>query len=208
MLSNVNGVQYDYLFGGPSIQVSTAGSNTTITGGTVTGLLTLAWDGAAYVPSTLIDGINISALAAYQAFTTPTNTDDIVVLQSALLGGDLVFGGDFADSLYGYGSSTSFSGGGGDDLIVGSAGLNAAYYGGNAGNYTVRVAVGASALNVIDRTGADGTDSLTNIQNLRFADQTVETGWFTKTAALSAAQVVDLTQLYIASFNRAPDALG
>jgi hypothetical protein len=207
VLSAINGVQYDFLFGGPSIQVS-SGTTPTIVGGTVTGLLILAWDGTAYVPSTIYDGINTSALAAYQAFTTPTNTDDVAVLQGALLGQDFVFGSEFADSLYGYGSSTSFTGGGGDDLIVGTTGLTAAYYAGNATDYTLRVSNGGATLNVIDRTGEEGTDSLVNIQNIRFADRTVETGWFTKTAALSASQVSDLTQLYIASFDRAPDALG
>jgi hypothetical protein len=208
ILSTINGALYDFLFAGPSIQITSTATTATIVGGTVTGLLALAWDGTAYVPSTIIDRINISAVAAYQAFTTPSTADDVALLQSALLGQDQVFGSAFADSLYGYGPSTSFSGGGGDDLIVATAGTNTAYFEGNATDYTLRATAGASTVSVTDRIGDEGTDSLVNIQYVKFANQTVETEWLTKTAALSASQVVDLTQLYVASFNRAPDALG
>lgn len=208
ILSSINGSLFDFLFAGPSIQITSTATSATIVGGTVTGLLILAWDGTAYVPSTLIDRINVPAVAAYQAFTTPSNADDVALLQSALLGQDTVFGSAFADSLYGYGPSTSFLGGDADDLIVGSGGTNTAYYEGNASEYTLRVAAGASTVNVTDRIGLEGTDSLVNIQYLKFSNQTVETTWLTNTAALSASQVVDLTQLYVASFNRAPDALG
>ena len=208
ILSSINGSLYDFLFAGPSIQITSTATTATIVGGTVTGLLALAWNGTAYVPSTLIDRIDIPAAAAYQAFTTPSTADDVALLQSALLGQDVVFGSDFADSLYGYGPSTSFSGGGGNDLIIATAGINTAYFDGNASDYTLRVAAGASSVSVTDRIGSDGTDSLVNIQYMKFANQTLETEWLVKTAALSASQVVDLTQLYVASFNRAPDALG
>jgi hypothetical protein len=208
VLSTAGDTLYDNLFAGPSIQIASTGTTSTIVGGTLTGLITLVWDGAAYAPSTVIDGINIPAASAYQAYTTPTNTDDVAVLQSALLGNDVVFGSADGDTLYGYGQSTSFAGLGGDDLIIGSSGVNNAYYNGNAGGYGVRVTSGVSSVTVIDKTGAEGTDSLVGIQNLKFIDQTMDTGWFTKTAALSPAQVVQLTELYIASFNRAPDALG
>lgn len=208
VLSSANGALYDFLFAGPSIQVTSTGTTATIVGGTVTGLFALVWDGTAYVPSTLIDGINVSAVSAYQAFTTPGNADDIALLRNALPGQDLIFGSVFADSLYGYGPSTSFSGGGGNDLIVATTGTNTAYFEGSTGDYTLRIAVGASSLSVTDRIGSDGTDTLVNVQYLKFANQTLETEWFTKTAALSSSQIVDLTQLYVASFNRAPDALG
>src|SRR5258707_8709278 len=89
VLSTAGDVLYDNLFAGPSIQINSTGPTATIVGGTLTGLITLVWDGAAYVPSRLIDGINIPAVSAYQAYTTPTNTDDVAVLQSALQGNDV-----------------------------------------------------------------------------------------------------------------------
>jgi hypothetical protein len=210
ILSVVNGVQYDFLFAGPSIQIQPSSSGTTasIVGGTVTGLLTLVWNGEAYVPATLIDGISISAVAAYEAFTTPTNTDDIAVLKSALQGQDFLLGSAFADTLYGYGASTRFTGGGGDDAIIGTSGLNTAYYEGISSDYILRITAGSLSVSVVDKTGAEGTDSLINVEYVKFADQLLENSWFTKTASLSASQITDLTQLYVASFNRAPDAMG
>lgn len=43
--------------------------------------------------------------------------------------------------------------------------------------------------------------------NLRFADQSIVTTWFSKTASLSSAQLTGPAQLYIALFSRAPDEL-
>ena len=52
------------------------------------------------------------------------------------------------------------------------------------------------------------TDNLTNIQNIQFSDLTLDTTSFTKTAALSHTNIVNLVELYVASFNRAPDSVG
>jgi len=53
-----------------------------------------------------------------------------------------------------------------------------------------------------------GSDFLNNIQTVRFDDVNLDTTSITKTAALAHSQIVDLTQLYVASFNRAPDSVG
>ncbi len=75
-------------------------------------------------------------------------------------------------------------------------------------NYAITATAGSSVITVQDKVGTDGTDTLTNTQNIQFTDQTIDSTWFTKTASLSPSQIVGLTELYIASFNRAPDALG
>jgi hypothetical protein len=51
-------------------------------------------------------------------------------------------------------------------------------------------------------------DTLDNIQRLEFSDLSLDSSWFMKTASLPEAQLLELTDLYIASFNRAPDSLG
>jgi hypothetical protein len=38
--------------------------------------------------------------------------------------------------------------------------------------------------------------------------QAADATWFSKTASLLSAQLISLTQLYTASFNRAPDGVG
>ena len=70
------------------------------------------------------------------------------------------------------------------------------------------MSVAGQTITVQDRTGSNGTDTLTSMEMLKFSDITIDATWFTKTAALSSAQIVDLVELYIAAFNRAPDAIG
>ena len=70
------------------------------------------------------------------------------------------------------------------------------------------LSVGSSVVTVHDKVGTGGTDTLSNVQKLQFSDQTTDLTWFTKSAALSADQLQSLVEVYIASFNRAPDAFG
>ena len=51
-------------------------------------------------------------------------------------------------------------------------------------------------------------DSLVSIEKIQFADTSLDTSLFLKTAQLSKQSVTNLVELYIASFNRAPDAMG
>ena len=51
-------------------------------------------------------------------------------------------------------------------------------------------------------------DTLVNIQSIKFADLSLDFSMFTKTAALSSSQISSLVELYVASFNRAPDSVG
>ena len=81
-------------------------------------------------------------------------------------------------------------------------------FAGPSSHYTLSVTGNSSAISVLDKVGSGGNQTLTNVQKFQFTDQTLDTSWFTKTASLSASQITNLTELYIASFNRAPDALG
>lgn len=86
--------------------------------------------------------------------------------------------------------------------------VNTSGYSGASKNYAVTVASATGGLNVLDKVGLDGTNDLTNVQRLQFADQTIDTTVFTKTASLSTTQLTELVDLYVAYFNRAPDATG
>lgn len=88
-----------------------------------------------------------------------------------------VRGSEFADNLKGGAANEWFTGGAGNDTIDGGGGVNAGLYGGLRSEYTV--AVNADTVSVRDnRTGQynDGTDTLTNIQMLRFSDQDLFVG--------------------------------
>lgn len=112
------------------------------------------------------------------------------------------------DTINALGGNASVTGRGGNDVITGGTGTNSSLYTGLSKNFTVSLPAGSQVLTVRDKVGSEGRDTLTDIQRLQFADGTAETSWFAKTASLSSQQAGSLTEIYIASFNRAPDALG
>ncbi|NRB05407.1 MAG: DUF4214 domain-containing protein [Rhodobacteraceae bacterium] len=62
---------------------------------------------------------------------------------------------------------------------------------------------------VVDRVdGRDGTDSLLSVDFLEFADQTIDLSVINSASRLSEEQARDLVEIYIAFFDRAPDAMG
>ncbi len=123
-------------------------------------------------------------------------------------GNDMVAGGSGDDALYGANGNDRLTGGPGADFLVGGPGQNTAVYAGASTSYAVTLQAIASAFTVRDRSGADGTDTLAGIQQLEFTDRTVDISWAPKAAGLSAAQLGNLIEVYVASFDRAPDALG
>ncbi len=61
---------------------------------------------------------------------------------------------------------------------------------------------------VTNTAKAINTVQINQVEKIQFSDFTLDTTMLTKTAALAHSQIVSLTQLYIASFNRAPDSVG
>jgi hypothetical protein len=98
-------------------------------------------------------------------------------------------------------------GGLGSNQIDGGLGIDTAAYTGNQASYTI--ALGASATTVNDRRAdGDRTDTLTNIEVLDFAGETFDLTKFGGTSGLSEQNFETFIELYIAYFNRAPDAIG
>lgn len=112
------------------------------------------------------------------------------------------------DTIVGNAFNNVIQGNAGNDTIDGAAGINTSVYTAPSKGYAITMTVGSESQSVRTKVGTDGTDTVMNIQKLQFTDQTLDATWITKTAALSAAQITNLTDLYVASFNRAPDALG
>jgi hypothetical protein len=96
----------------------------------------------------------------------------------------------------------------GNDSIDGGAGYDTALYGQAANGYALRATAGSPAITVQDKIGTEGTDTLTNVENVRFTDQTLPTSWLSATAALPASQILKVVDLYTAGLGRAPDAIG
>jgi len=98
-------------------------------------------------------------------------------------------------------------GGGGDDVIEGGAGVDTASYLGAARNYEMSVTAGV-AVAVADRFGTEGEDILTDIERVKFADQTLDTTSLIKASNLGTSSFMSIIDLYNAELHRAPDALG
>jgi Ca2+-binding RTX toxin-like protein len=86
-----------------------------------------------------------------------------------------ILGSGQADTLIGDGNSNTLQGSGGDDIIDGGAGNDTVVYFGIRGNYNISYNSGSSTFTLTDLRGGspDGVDTITNIENFQFADQTV-----------------------------------
>jgi hypothetical protein len=124
----------------------------------------------------------------------------------ALNGNDQITGSTGSDVLLGFAGNDILTGGRGNDYLDGGSGANTADFSGLMNNYAI--AVSANSISVQDRTGSDGADTLVNIQSVHFGDGTLDASTFAKAATLSSSQLTDLADLYVAYFNRAPDAIG
>lgn len=119
-------------------------------------------------------------------------------------------GGQSDDVITGNDAGNLLSGNAGDDMIDGGGGLDSALYSGNQTSFTLSFS--AQETRVTDRReGGDGSDTLENIETLAFGDNTggpFDLLAYTGATALTEAQMESVVELYIAYFNRAPDAIG
>ena len=90
----------------------------------------------------------------------------------------------------------------GDHVVT----IDTAVFSGPSSNYTLLV--GPDSVEVQDNVGSDGVDTLIGIEQMEFADVTLQTDWFCSVASLPGHKLDDLTDMYIAYFDRAPDAVG
>ncbi|WP_416882987.1 DUF4214 domain-containing protein [Marivita sp.] len=116
------------------------------------------------------------------------------------------------DSLVGEGGNDRLEGGRGNDLVNGGAGIDTAAFSGAQSAYTLTLSAGSAVIE--DRRGdGNGRDDLIGIELLDF-----DTDFFDGTpfdlqqfggpTSLSAPDFESFIELYIAYFNRAPDAVG
>ena len=124
---------------------------------------------------------------------------------------DTLEGGSGHDTLRGLGAGDTLSGGAGDDRLEGGAGRDTALYSGPQSSHTLTL--GPGTLTLTDRRdGGDGSDTLIGMEFLDFEGDAAGTPFnlikFAGPAGLSADDLTSFIELYIAYFNRAPDATG
>jgi uncharacterized delta-60 repeat protein len=92
------------------------------------------------------------------------------------IGNNLLQGGDGNDILQGGDGNDTLEGGAGDDTLIGGAGTNRAKFAGNMADYDLYSFNGQLIVHdrvVADVSGDEGTDTLTDIEFLQFADATI-----------------------------------
>ncbi|MBK9782894.1 MAG: DUF4214 domain-containing protein [Betaproteobacteria bacterium] len=100
----------------------------------------------------------------------------------------------------------SFTSSSANEAFIGGAGTDTVIFNGSLANYSI--AKQGSTYTVTNKVGADGTDTVTNIESLKFADMTVNLQVQSIAAATPLADVQRISELYVAFFNRTPDADG
>ena len=93
-----------------------------------------------------------------------------------------------------------------DDVWNGGLGSDTVLAIGEIKNYSVQKT--NSGYMLVDRTGSDGSDKLTNTEAIKFTDKTINLTVQAKAASAPKADVTRLVELYTAFFNRVPDADG
>ena len=121
-------------------------------------------------------------------------------------------------SICGGGPNLNVNSGSGNDLINVSD-FGHAIDGGNGDDACVFSNMASSykitqlGTNIVITTGVNqyDVDTLTNVDLIKFSDQSFQTKWFSEAQALAqtnASEFKTITEMYIAYFNRAPDAVG
>ena len=123
-------------------------------------------------------------------------------------GNDRLFGQSGNDQLQGGAGLDIFKGGSGNDTLYGGSGIDQAYFTSNRSNFT-QSTVG-EVTTFTDNLGFEGTDQLTSIERAYFTDYYVNLTVKSKSAVsnIASSDLQQLQELYVAFFNRVPDADG
>jgi phospholipase/lecithinase/hemolysin len=147
-------------------------------------------------------GAGHAAIANYIAQTAAAADFDLTAFA-----GNVIPGSERDDILAGSQGPDTITGGPGHDQINGGLGFDTAVYSGNQSSYTLTL--GPNSTTVTDRRlNEDGEDTLIDIEFLDFATSDFDLTKFGGAASLTGEEVEDIVELYIAYFNRAPDATG
>jgi serralysin len=162
-------------------------------------------------------GKKISAIVEYKTFLS---SHTIIDEENPIIGegkgappsspGNVFFGTDGEDNLNGTEGNDKFTGGAGDDIIIGGAGSDSVSVSGSINSYNLYLS--PTYMMLEDRVaGRDGTDTLVDIETINFSgspEDVIDLNELGGAAKLSPNDFESFTELYIAYFNRAPDAVG
>ena len=167
---------------------------------------------------TELQGVDVDGIQAlYGTLGEPSSSDDRISGTSAgdvidsLAGQDTVSGLMGNDELRGGPGDDWLDGGIGNDILNGGPGFDIAYFSGTQAAYSLVLAPNQILL-TDRRSDGSGTDTLIDIERLDFDIDAFPFDFdltsFAGTRPLSQEEFETFIELYIAYFNRAPDAVG
>ena len=170
-------------------------------------------DGGAHIAARLVFTDNFGT--AEQVISTPTTP--IAFVPRVLTGSsqnETIEAGLGNDRISADAGDDILKGGPGDDILDGGDGIDTGLFTGDQRSYTLTLSPEGTFLED-RRDGGDGKDEITNLEFLDFETKLdlfqgnpMDLQRFGGPAALSAEELEAFTEMYIAYFNRAPDALG
>jgi hypothetical protein len=110
-------------------------------------------------------------------------------------GNDKLVGNAISNALNGGSGNDTLTGGSGDDAIAGGSGSDVAVYSGNRSDYAITYNTSTQTFTVADQRAGrpDGTDTLTGVESLQFADRI----WNASTVFVNHAPVLSATHITI-----------
>ncbi|HVZ42699.1 MAG TPA: M10 family metallopeptidase [Ramlibacter sp.] len=139
-----------------------AGGRDTLYAGALTHGVALDLAGASDI------GVRVAATAQGASGTIGTTYTKTLTVAAGSVIEDAI-GSAYADTIQGGAADNHLTGGGGNDRLDGGAGTDTAMFNGTRDHYTVAHAADGS-ITVSDLSGAEGTDSLVNMERVQFAD--------------------------------------
>ena len=121
-----------------------------------------------------------------------------------LRGNDTVTGAGGNELLKAHAGNDTLIGGAGSDTLDGGSGTDTAVFSGNLSSYSLTKTAGGYTV----ASSTEGSDSLVNVEKIQFADKTVSLTVKAAAAGIASSDLKQLQELYVAFFNRTPDADG
>ena len=117
-----------------------------------------------------------------------------------------VLGSRFDDILLGNSASNLFIGGAGNNSINGEGGLDIAAFSGARNTYSLQNR--SNGVFAVEKPNSQGSDLVVNVEALKFSDMSINLSIGSNSKTIDPGTLQSLVELYIAYFNRVPDADG
>ena len=121
---------------------------------------------------------------------------------------EIIIGSSNAETVLAGAGNDKFTGGLGNDFFDGGEGTDTGHFNGSSANFSITINKGSPVV-VNDRGALNGIDGVMNVENLDFASgKDVNLDILDGVVNVTAADLTVFIEMYIAYFNRAPDAEG